>query len=239
MAVISAVITCYNYEQWLGEAIESVLAQTRPVDEIVVVDDASTDNSLAVASTYGDVQAIAHPINRGAPAARNSGIAAAQGDLIWILDADDRAASTYCEKTSALLEAQPDVSLVFTWMRQFGTVESGPHKPVPNPKLLSRQHTLFGCYLMRKKVWEACRERNGFGFHPAMPQGIDWEFHLHAIVELGFKAAVVPEVLYFWRRHSGSLCTDWDGPRVRWLLVKLHPELYQDVDKRKLEAWIG
>ena len=86
--MISVVIPCYNREPFLAETIESVLKQTRPVGEIIVVDDGSTDRSAEVARSYG-ARVISMNRNRGHAAACNAGVDAARGDLLAWLDADD------------------------------------------------------------------------------------------------------------------------------------------------------
>ena len=226
---ITCVIPCYNYAQYLPEAIESVLAQTRPVDEIIVVDDGSTDNTPAVASTYGEVQIITRPNQMGAAAARNSGIAAARGDVILTLDADDKIKPTFVEKTAAVLEAQPDIDIVYTWQEQFGSVSGKHQNPPVDPGVLRIQNIMNGCALFRKRVWEKCREANRYGYHPWMRQGNDWEFWVHAICVHRFRAALVREYLYMWRRHSGSLSAVFNMPEVKRLLAELHPGLYSDI----------
>ncbi len=86
---VSCIIPAYNAERFVGPAIESVLAQTTPPAEILVVDDGSTDGTAAVAQTYGDaVQLIQQP-NLGTSAARDAGIRAAKHELLAFLDADD------------------------------------------------------------------------------------------------------------------------------------------------------
>lgn len=86
---ISAVIPAYNAERYIGRAIESVLAQTRPVDEIIVIDDGSTDNTAGVVRAFGDKVKLILKENGGVSIARNAGITAATGNWIAFLDADD------------------------------------------------------------------------------------------------------------------------------------------------------
>jgi glycosyltransferase involved in cell wall biosynthesis len=86
---ITAIIPVHNGERHLAEAIQSVLAQTLPPGEIIVVDDGSTDASAAIAQSFGaPVRVLAQP-NLGPAAARNLGLAHATGDLLAFLDADD------------------------------------------------------------------------------------------------------------------------------------------------------
>ena len=89
-ALVSILIPCYNAEPWIAATLESALAQTWVHTEIVLVDDGSTDASVAIARRYEDrgVKIISQP-NRGASAARNAALRAARGDWIQFLDADD------------------------------------------------------------------------------------------------------------------------------------------------------
>ncbi len=87
---ISVVVTCFNYAQYVGGAIESALAQSYPHKEVVVVNDGSTDGSLGVIKGYGDRITVIDQVNQGSVAAYNNGFAATAGDLVIFLDADDR-----------------------------------------------------------------------------------------------------------------------------------------------------
>lgn len=89
--LVSVVIPCWNAAPFLDEAIGSVLAQRYPAVETIVVDDGSTDQSVAVAAAYGArISRLNLPSRRGAPAARNAGAAQARGAFLLFLDADDR-----------------------------------------------------------------------------------------------------------------------------------------------------
>ena len=109
---VTAVIPAFNRAAFIGEAIESVLAQTRPVDEVLIVDDCSTDDTVAVASRY-PVRVVALPVNRGSSGARNAGIREATGDAIAWLDSDDIWLPFHCERTVTLLEEFPGPRLPF------------------------------------------------------------------------------------------------------------------------------
>ena len=88
---VSGVISAYGRPELLREAIESALAQTRPLDELIVVDDHSPHDLSAIVAAYGErVRYLRLPTNRGANAARNAGVAAARGDVVAFLDDDDQ-----------------------------------------------------------------------------------------------------------------------------------------------------
>jgi glycosyltransferase involved in cell wall biosynthesis len=87
--LISCVIPVYNGEHFVAEAVESVLAQTFGLVEVVVIDDGSTDQTPRVLSSFGDRIKVISQANAGQSAARNRGIQAAAGELIAFLDADD------------------------------------------------------------------------------------------------------------------------------------------------------
>ena len=90
---VSVVIPCFNNERYVGAAIESVLSQTFPPAEAIVIDDGSTDSSAAVVGRFPSVTLLCQE-NAGAGAARNAGIARAVGEFIALLDADDLWAPT-------------------------------------------------------------------------------------------------------------------------------------------------
>ncbi len=88
--LISILIPAFNSERWIGEAIESALAQTWPNKEIIVVDDGSTDNTLLIARTFASASvSVVNQTNQGAACARNEAYSRSQGDYIQWLDADD------------------------------------------------------------------------------------------------------------------------------------------------------
>ena len=86
---VSILIPCFNAERWIGIAIESALAQTWRMREIIVIDDGSTDGSREIIRSFGDrIRFEARP-NRGGNATRNQLLALSRGDWLQYLDADD------------------------------------------------------------------------------------------------------------------------------------------------------
>lgn len=117
--LVSVVIPAYRQAAYLAETLQSVLSQTYGNLEAIVVDDASPDDTAAVVAGIDDprVVYIAHDVNRGLPASRNTGMQAARGELIAWLDADDVYHPEKLEAHVAFLDAHPDVG--FTYSARF------------------------------------------------------------------------------------------------------------------------
>jgi len=116
---VSVVIPVYDSERYLSEAIRSVLVQTHRPLEIVVVDDGSTDGSVAVARRFGTLVRVIRKEHQGIGATRNVGIAAARGELVAFLDADDVWLPDKLERQVALLQTDPGTEMVFGGVEQF------------------------------------------------------------------------------------------------------------------------
>lgn len=113
-SLVSIVMPAWNSAQTLPRAIDSVLEQTWPQREIIVVDDGSTDATLSVLAGYGDKLRIVSQPNRGPSSARNCGLREAQGQYVAFLDADDHWLPKKLERQVALLDAQPDIGFCST-----------------------------------------------------------------------------------------------------------------------------
>ena len=122
----TVVVTCYNYRDFVVEAVDSALAQTRAPAQVIVVDDGSTDGSTQLLSErYGNdarVELVFRK-NGGQLAAFQTGVSHANTDAVAFLDADDRWSPDYLEKIGELLDRRRDVDFVFTDLRHFGNEE--------------------------------------------------------------------------------------------------------------------
>ncbi len=132
--LVSILIPCHDAAPWLAQTLESALAQTWPHREIIVVDDGSRDDSAGLARTFHSrgVQLIEQP-NRGASAARNTALAAARGDYLQFLDADDLLAPDKLEQQMKLAAATADADEVLcgTWSRFTHTPADADFTPQP------------------------------------------------------------------------------------------------------------
>ena len=139
-ATVSVVIPTFNCAAYLEEALRSVLAQTHPAREIIVVDDGSTDATASVVASFGAAVSYVFQANAGVAAARNAGMARARGDYIAFLDADDYWAPDKLETQLRLMAACPDVDLVCTdfWLDGSAVHES----------YIRRKYRLFRTYVL-------------------------------------------------------------------------------------------
>ena len=111
MISISVVIPAWNAARHIGDAVDSILSQSAAPDEIIVVDDGSTDNTAECVRKFGSRVTLIAQSNAGVAAARNRGIAAAQGEAIALLDADDLMAPRRIELQRAVLAQDPDCAI--------------------------------------------------------------------------------------------------------------------------------
>ncbi len=110
---VSVVIPTYNRAAYIGDAIESALNQTRVPDEILVIDDGSTDDTPEVLSQFDAPVTVIRQPNRGRSAARNAGMACAIGDAVIFLDSDDLLMPDCIERFAEVLEEDPEVGVVY------------------------------------------------------------------------------------------------------------------------------
>jgi len=127
--LVSVIIPVYNGARYLGEAIESVLAQSYHPSEIIVVDDGSTDYTAKVAQHFESVQYVYQP-NSGCGPARNRGVDSAHGAFLAFLDADDLWVNGKLSSQMAAFAAQPDLEAVFGHIQQFYSPDIEPQKQI-------------------------------------------------------------------------------------------------------------
>jgi glycosyltransferase involved in cell wall biosynthesis len=196
------VVTCYDLGRYLDEAVDSVLAQTFQDLEILVVDDGSTEpDTVRLLADYRRPRTrVVRSENRGLPGARNLGVRETSGPYVCTLDADDRLAPTFLEKSVAVLDRDPSVAFVSHWLETFGD-EAWEWKPESCELLdLLDRNTVNGSALVRREALLAVG-----GFDESMRQGCeDWALWLE-MVHRGSRGVILPEVLFHYRRRADSM----------------------------------
>ncbi|MEC8321935.1 MAG: glycosyltransferase family A protein [Planctomycetota bacterium] len=133
----SVVIAAYNSEHCLGATLDSLSAQTRRPGEVIVVDDGSEDGTAALAHAHPAVDRVIPQENAGYCAARNTGIEAARGDLLFILDSDDLWHPVYVERMVAMMDAHPEAGTGFA---RYTTWEHPEEDPDPFEPTIESTH---------------------------------------------------------------------------------------------------
>lgn len=188
--MFSVVIPCYNVGNKLRRAVDSVLIQTIPSLEIIIVDDASTGKETisALAKLRDKVNMIHHNRNQGVATARNTGVSAARAPYILCLDGDDTIEMNYLEEAFNVFEGIEAVGLVSCWARLVGA-RSGVWQlddkiSIPEALLASPVPTAT-CF--RKDAW-----RKVGGYDESMRGYEDWNFWI-SIMKRGFETRVLPK----------------------------------------------
>jgi glycosyltransferase involved in cell wall biosynthesis len=209
--LVTVVIPCYNQAHFLGEAIESVLSQTYPHFEIVVVDDGSTDNTSEVASGYPpDKVRLIRQENKGLSAARNAGLYQSRSEYVVFLDSDDRLLPGALEVGVRELEAHPECAFVSGHIRRIAADGSPLRTP---PQALHKAHVEGDHYarlLRYNYIWtpgSVMYRRSVFdsvgGFDPSVNATADWDLYLR--VARDYPVHHHGEVVLDYRRHGASM----------------------------------
>jgi glycosyltransferase involved in cell wall biosynthesis len=199
MPTISVVLPVRNGAKWLGEALASVVGQSRPPDEIIVVDGQSEDDSAAIAARFAGVRVIRQP-DLGLAAGLNLGFAAVRGDYLTLISSDDLWRAGKLALQEDLLVRQPEVDVVFGRVRFFVAAGDVP-PPSIRPGLLEGSHPghLLEVMMARREVMQRIGP-----FRPdlAVAMDVDWFARL---AEAGARKAMPDQVLVDKRLHAGAL----------------------------------
>lgn len=224
---VSVVVRCHNYGRFLDEALRSIELQSRPVDEVIVVNDGSTDETAQVLQEArrerSDLVVIERHPARGPAQSFNDGVHRSSGDLVVALDADDRFSQRYVE---LLVEALHDQRVDFAYggVTEFGAGRvDRPPRPFDRDELM-RESFVNVSAMFRRWVFDATG-----GFRPDFDDlGLeDWEFWVNA-VEHGAVGRAVEACRLEYRRHpAGSRNTSRRGRvlRAHLRVRRLHPQV--------------
>jgi glycosyltransferase involved in cell wall biosynthesis len=246
--VVSTVIPAHNSSAFLGDAVESVLAQTFLDHEILVVDDGSTDETPEVAATFGDKIRYFRQEHSGPAAARNNGIAESKGRFVAFLDSDDIWLPEKLEKQLAMFESDPGIGLVTTNHQGFTAEGECPPWKSKGPRLFGERNVATAIFLHSNigtptvMVPKRVLDEVG-GFEEGLQIGEDDNLWIR--IAASYRVALVEDVLVRIRLRSDSITRDGDrffedvGKNITWLCERyptVRP-LIQDAIPTKLSDY--
>lgn len=254
---VDVVIPAYNAARWIGKTVESALGQRGIMPRVVVVDDESSDETLAVLARFGSRVTVISQTNQGAAVARNVGVAHGAAPYLAFLDADDVWAPDVLVRQTGLLESHPELDLAFTDHYQFedgGPVilpsflsghdgfQKVPRREAGGPAafvfdrligddLVDGMFMCTGTLCVRRRAFEASG-----GFDAALRNAQDHDLWLR-LCRSG-RAGVILEPLLGRRLHPGSLSNNelsWLESELKILdKVERSPDLYPSAAGRLL-----
>lgn len=211
---ITVIISCYNYAQYLPDAVHSVLRQSLEDWEAIVIDDASSDNTAEVMRAFTDsrIVCVYHKENRGNIVTYNEGIALARGADVVVLSADDQYHPDFFKRTVAMLDDHPEAGMVYTgwevindrglFIRQVAQphAEDGVYDELP--LLVLHCHIAQCAAVVRKRVYQ---EVGLFVY----PRDGDWDMWLR--IARKYPIAFIRQSLYRYRRHGDNMSVNFES----------------------------
>lgn len=196
---VSVLCPVRNGARYLAEALASALAQTLPADEVVVVDDGSSDDSAAIAESFAGVRVV-RTGRRGVAAARNTLVAEARGDLVAFLDADDTWTPDKLAIQVAYMDGNPAVGVSFTHQRVH--LEAGVERPrwLPREALDTPTPIVATCAMVARRALFA----SVGAFDETLVRGEDTDWLFRAVAA-GAGYVILPDALLVRRVHADNL----------------------------------
>jgi len=218
---VSVIVPVHNGEAFLADAVDSIQRQTEPPDEIIIVDDGSSDGTASVAARLrGDIRYVHQP-NAGPPAARNTGLRMATGDVIGTLDADDLWPLDRLELLRGILAADRSLEVVLgrlQFMRGRAGTDGERCERLSDPVA----GLFLGSALFRRSAFERVGP-----FDPALRLGDDLDWFLRAM-ERRLAITAIEPVTLLYRMHAANVTHDRAAVRRGIAAV-----LYKSLSRRR------
>lgn len=227
--LVSIIVPAYNSDKFISETLDSVIAQTYPHWECIVIDDGSTDNTKEIVAEYCKKDpriSYRYQENAGPSVARNHGIAHTTGEYILPLDSDDIIADTYLEKAVNRFISHPETTLVYCKIEMFGAT-NGPYL-TPKYKyenLLYANNTITNCSFYKRVDYNKTS-----GYNPNMRGDMeDWDFWL-SLLNSNSIVHCINEPLLFYRQHYQSRSHTSSEKGLHYMkIINNHPEIYSTI----------
>lgn len=229
---VSVIVPCYNYAKYLPECIDSLISQTYPIKEIIIVNDGSPDNTSEVSRSliekYPDKNIkLVEKVNGGLSSARNAGINIAIGEYIMCLDADDKLVPGGIEEHVRLME--DDMTIAQCALMEFGErhIMMTPTSPT-NLRRVMQSNTIYCNAMFSRKMWE---QVGGFDEGQLIRYGLeDWEFWIRLLAE-GCHVNTSEFVALRYRVHGSNMTKETTHPHRQELyryIYEKHRKLYEE-----------
>jgi glycosyltransferase involved in cell wall biosynthesis len=199
--LVSCIVPAFDAETYVGETIESILAQSYPHREVIVVDDGSTDGTLDALERFGDRIRVIQQPNRGPAAARNRGMCASRGEFIGFLDADDLWVEGKLELQLERFRTRPELALTGGCLKSFWIPELDHERRAleDHPYHRKRAGLSVCSALARRELFE----RLG-GFDPELRMGEDTDWFMR-MMKAGEEYEILDDLLVHRRQHTSNL----------------------------------
>ncbi|MBP6755809.1 MAG: glycosyltransferase family 2 protein [Bacteroidia bacterium] len=225
--IVTVIVPAYNYANFIGECLDSVLSQTFKSWECIVIDNGSTDNTQEIVKSYSnnDGRIKYHYTNqKGVSLARNLAVSLSQGTYLLPLDADDKIDPTYLEKAVNIMNQNPEISLVYCNAILFGSVNKKWILPDFNYKAMLIENSIFCSALIKKNEFLAVN-----GYNVNMVEGFeDWDFWIKYLAN-NKKVYKLNDILFYYRikQHSRNSVLDTEKQlRLRTQIYHNHKDIY-------------
>lgn len=217
--MVSIIVTCYNQEDFIAKALNSVLKQTYPNWECLIIDDGSTDKSKTIVQAFEEKDArfkYVYQKNQGVTAARNYGFKLAQGNFIQFLDGDDWLSEQKLEKHLRYLESNLNIDIVYSPYTHFydesAKMESYSYRNITENPL--HEFLFFWdrgvsitphAPLFRKSVWLENEIPFATDYHDRYEDWVFWITIALKPVKFGF----LEDALVYYRIHESNFCSSF------------------------------
>ncbi len=216
---VSVITPAYNAAPYIGQAIESVQAQTLADWEMIIVDDASTDDTAQAVRRYLSdprIRFLQNERNMGAGYTRNRALEAAQGEWIAVLDADDWFAPQRLEKLTAFAEQMEaemvaDLQVYHTEWGSVYTIAWATHaKPPQSPRFYTPEQVIKAHPSIKPLIRAEFLRQKQIRYAEHIRKSQDYAFYMEILIK-GARFALMPEPLYYYRVHPNTVTTRYDA----------------------------
>jgi glycosyltransferase involved in cell wall biosynthesis len=225
--LVSIIVPCYNQANYLNDALESVLNQSYPNWECIIINDGSEDNTEELCSLWIKKNKRFKYLfqeNSGLSAARNYGIQNAKGEYILPLDADDMVGRNYIFSAIKSFKEEPKLKIVYAEVEKCGKESGLLIVPDFSLKALARGNMIVCSAIFKKTNWKSVG-----GYDTNLVFGLeDWEFWI-ALLKNGGEVKKLPVIGIYYRIKKSSMSRNITSSEIQWTenyVLKKHPRFF-------------